>query len=588
MLFGSLPSRSIVASLLSVRRSASAVATAGKAIVSISSAFDSGNIDLIEQSETVRLRIRPDPHTELEDKDHMQWFAFRSTLDAGGPLGATTTYEIENAGEASFPQAWVGSEVVVSHDRKSWHRVESTRYDEASGTLRWEWEHTASQPSAFFAYFDLYPYQRQLDLVSRCAAAAPGAPGLQVASIGQTLDGRELDVISVGTGPLSAWVIHRQHPGESQAGFFAEGLLSRLLGLETGGEVDGLTRRLLEHFTWHVLPSMNPDGASRGHLRTNAQGANLNREWGPATCQTPWAVPVLGLCASSGRTGGSGRLDAPRERDLHHCSAPPHGKTLGEQPLPRVLELAASKAASKAASSQLRCAALEHPGPTGSYAAPTLARSPEVQTMGRIQPNPNRNARRNPDPSPNPNPNLKRKPQTHTPDPSPPTQPSALGLGPTHHQVYHTLAKMEETGVDLFIDVHGDEALPFAFLAGAATHPLHPLHPLHVHRVRRASQPMQLTPRTHQAARECRAGALGCRRYTARSSAPTRAQTPTCRRRLATTPTRRSRATWRWAPTPSPNASTHWRARSRHAMSCIQRAQPHPIQRAAPGHPGMW
>ena len=27
------------------------------------------------------------------------------------------------------------------------------------------------------------------------------------------------------------------------------------------------------------MPNMNPDGSIRGHLRTNAKGANLNREW---------------------------------------------------------------------------------------------------------------------------------------------------------------------------------------------------------------------------------------------------------------------------------------------------------------------
>jgi hypothetical protein len=31
---------------------------------------------------------------------------------------------------------------------------------------------------------------------------------------------------------------------------------------------------------YNVVPNMNPDGAVRGHLRTNAGGANLNREWG--------------------------------------------------------------------------------------------------------------------------------------------------------------------------------------------------------------------------------------------------------------------------------------------------------------------
>ena len=29
----------------------------------------------------------------------------------------------------------------------------------------------------------------------------------------------------------------------------------------------------------YVIPNMNPDGSVRGHLRTNACGANLNREW---------------------------------------------------------------------------------------------------------------------------------------------------------------------------------------------------------------------------------------------------------------------------------------------------------------------
>ncbi|MDW2373135.1 carboxypeptidase family protein, partial [Vibrio sp. 1078-1] len=32
----------------------------------------------------------------------------------------------------------------------------------------------------------------------------------------------------------------------------------------------------------YVVPNMNPDGGIRGHLRTNAVGVNLNREW-----QTP-------------------------------------------------------------------------------------------------------------------------------------------------------------------------------------------------------------------------------------------------------------------------------------------------------------
>ena len=95
-----------------------------------------------------------------------------------------------------------------------------------------------------------------------------------------------------------------------------------------------MTCNVLEMYTFYIVPNMNPDGAVRGHLRTNASGANLNREW-----------------ASTGVKG---------EEDY--------------------------------------------------YEAPTLKQSPEV---------------------------------------------------------YHILQAMDKTGVDVFVDVHGDEELPFNFIAGA-------------------------------------------------------------------------------------------------------------------------
>lgn len=38
-------------------------------------------------------------------------------------------------------------------------------------------------------------------------------------------------------------------------------------------------------------------------------------------------------------------------------------------------------------------------------------------------------------------------------------------------EVFHTLAKMDEIGVDLLLDVHGDEALPYNFVAGSEGNP---------------------------------------------------------------------------------------------------------------------
>ena len=42
---------------------------------------------------------------------------------------------------------------------------------------------------------------------------------------------------------------------------------------------DPVSRVLLSKCVFYVVPNMNPDGAVRGNLRTNATGANLNREW---------------------------------------------------------------------------------------------------------------------------------------------------------------------------------------------------------------------------------------------------------------------------------------------------------------------
>ena len=53
-------------------------------------------------------------------------------------------------------------------------------------------------------------------------------------------------------------------------------MLERLLSAD-----DDLARTLRTESTLHVVPNMNPDGAVMGHLRTNACGANLNREWAP-------------------------------------------------------------------------------------------------------------------------------------------------------------------------------------------------------------------------------------------------------------------------------------------------------------------
>lgn len=237
----------------------------------VSAAFDSGNIEVVDASDPadVRLRIRKDA-----GGDHLQWFHFRVTGVEGVPLRLV----IENAKDCSYPEAWPGYQAVASTDRDTWFRVD-TVYE--GGELRIT--HTPDADAIWFAYFAPYSHERHLDLVADAQSA-----GARLEVLGRSLDGRDMDCLTIGEGPLSIWVIARQHPGESMAEWWMEGFLGRLLDPD-----DALARRLLSRATFRVVPNMNPDGSVRGHLRNNAAGANLNREWESPTLERSPEVKVV-------------------------------------------------------------------------------------------------------------------------------------------------------------------------------------------------------------------------------------------------------------------------------------------------------
>ncbi|WP_374680278.1 M14 family metallopeptidase, partial [Hydrocarboniphaga effusa] len=112
-----------------------------------------------------------------------------------------------------------------------------------------------------------------------------------------------LDLLTIGTpgeGKRKLWIIARQHPGETMAEWLVEGLLKRLLNLGDHAG-DPLGHKLLQHAVFYVVPNMNPDGAALGNLRTNAVGANLNREWmDPSAERSPEVLAVREAIAQSG------------------------------------------------------------------------------------------------------------------------------------------------------------------------------------------------------------------------------------------------------------------------------------------------
>jgi murein tripeptide amidase MpaA len=253
--------------------------------LSISSAFDSGNIELVAiDGARIDLNIRKD-----KESDFYQWFYFRLS----GAEGRQVELRISNAAGAAYPLGWENYRACMSYDREEWERVD-TSYEDGILTIQVE----PDANSVWFAYFAPYTMERHHDLI----AAVAEQPGVEYRSLGQTLDGQELDYLKIGEGPLSVWLYARQHPGETMAEWWMEGALEKLLD-----EADPVSRRLRERATFHMVPNMNPDGSRRGHLRTNAAGTNLNREWhAPSAEKSPEVLHVL---SEMDRTGVDFAID---------------------------------------------------------------------------------------------------------------------------------------------------------------------------------------------------------------------------------------------------------------------------------------
>lgn len=229
--------------------------------ISINSQFDGGNIHCInsQNARDIQLEIAKD-----KQSDFYQWFYFRVT----GGLGKNCQFKVLNAGSAAYLDGWKGYQAVASYDRIFWFRV-PTQYVDGVLTI----SHQPEQHAIFYAYFAPYTMEQHADFI----ASMLDHPRVTLNVLGQTLDGQDIDQLVIGNaskGKKKIWVHGRQHPGETQASWWAEGFLSRLLD-----DSDAIARDLLAKAVFYVTPNLNPDGSRRGHLRTNAVGSNLNREW---------------------------------------------------------------------------------------------------------------------------------------------------------------------------------------------------------------------------------------------------------------------------------------------------------------------
>jgi hypothetical protein len=144
----------------------------------------------------------------------------------------------------------------------------------------WDAEHVSPSVPALMDHAEVV---RRLDGV---VSASPDLFTAEV--IGQSVEGRSITDVRLGTGARSVLLWSQMHGDEPTA----TSALFDLFEFVRRHQEEPAVRRLLSEPTLHVVPMLNPDGAER-FQRRNAQGIDINRD--ALRLQTPEGRALKGL-----------------------------------------------------------------------------------------------------------------------------------------------------------------------------------------------------------------------------------------------------------------------------------------------------
>jgi hypothetical protein len=166
------------------------------------------------------------------------------------------------------------------------------------------------------------PYR--LSDLDRLLASVREDPRVRVTPIGQTVEGRALEIVRVGTAdaPHRVFVRARAHPWEAGGSWVVQGLIRRLL------KGDAAADRFLKRYSVYVMPMANKDGVARGRTRFNLRGKDLNRDWDKAADPrlAPENAALEGWLEGAIKAGHGPQLAIDLHNDgrgLLHLSRPP-------------------------------------------------------------------------------------------------------------------------------------------------------------------------------------------------------------------------------------------------------------------------
>lgn len=254
------------------------VASSGAAAVSIRSDFEGGSIGTVRQLAPGHFSCAVKGEVN-QDKRNRQasWYYFQVDGSAGREL---TLDLVEIMGEYNYvPGSYpitAGVRPFISYDRRTWTPLPTSalEWDAAASTFRMRFV-----PSASPVWIAHVPPYITGDL-NKLLDEFRGNPHLSMRDAGKTVEGRKIHWLTVtnqsrpDSGKKVLWLMARQHAWESGTSWVAEGALRFLLKKD-----DPVAARLRDEFVVHFFPMADPDGVTRGGVRFNLHGFDVNRNW---------------------------------------------------------------------------------------------------------------------------------------------------------------------------------------------------------------------------------------------------------------------------------------------------------------------
>ena len=251
----------------------------------IDAQFEAGNFDAcrITDNGAFSIAVRPEDRPPINNSP---WYAFRVSPKEAGEL--TVNLRFLDGDARYWPK--------TSLDGRRWLRMDPADVTRSEAGDRFELRLDVGESTLWVAAQELLTTTWYDAWIRELTVRDDIATRL----LGRSVDGRPIHAAETADRPEVVLLLGRQHPPEVTGALAMRAFVDTVLGDSP------LAREFRGRFALVVVPLLNPDGVAEGHWRHNANGVDLNRDWGPFT--QPETRSVLALLEALDESGARIRL----------------------------------------------------------------------------------------------------------------------------------------------------------------------------------------------------------------------------------------------------------------------------------------